>query len=244
MNLRMHSCALSPNSKNVPKSTASRHGPDKRSGHRGRGHCRLDPSQRSNNGQSTAYIEASGSWIGKLRYLGVVLYLRLTVKPMPKHHPVFGHFIALKQMFQTLPRNTTIHVVIREMSKQFPNGIFYLNLWPFNRPMVIITNPLAASQVEAAFLEKPDLVRKNMEIINGGPSLMSMHGPTWKKWRELFNPGFSAGYIGKLAPAIADEVLVFSKLLRDLVKKGKFFQLEEYTLRLTFDVITHVTLCA
>ncbi|RYP91331.1 hypothetical protein DL770_002565 [Monosporascus sp. CRB-9-2] len=138
----------------------------------------------------------------------------------------------------------TMHVVVRQMAKQFSNGIFYLNLWPFNNTLMVVANPFTASQVEAAFLDKPNTMCGTLEIINGGPSLQTMHGITWKKWRALFNPGFAAGYMTSLAPAIADEVAVFCKLLRELAGRGEILQLEEYTLRLTFDVIGRVTLDA
>ncbi|KAI1779462.1 cytochrome P450 [Hypoxylon cercidicola] len=166
---------------------------------------------------------------------------------MPKHHPIFGHFAAMRRSARLLPRNSTVHVVISQISKQFPTGIFYLNLWPFSRTILVVTNPFAASQVEAAYLDKPNGICATMDTINGGPSLMSMRGATWKTWktwRGIFNPGFAAGYIGGIAPAIADEVAVFCKQLQALAKKGEIFQLEEYTLRLTFDVITRVTLDA
>ncbi|KAI8954450.1 cytochrome P450 [Xylaria longipes] len=110
--------------------------------------------------------------------------------------------------------------------------------------MVVVANPFAAAQVEAAFLDKPSEICDTLEIINGGPSLMTMHAGTWKQWRGLFNPGFAAGYITGLAPAFAEEVAVFCTLLQDLARNGKMFQLEEYTLRLTFDVIARVTLGA
>jgi cytochrome P450 len=161
---------------------------------------------------------------------------------MPKHHLVFGHFIALKESIQELPRNAVMHVVVRRMANSFPHGVFYLNLWPFNYPIMVVANPFVASQVEAAFLDKPANICATLEIINGGPSLMTMHGSTWKKWRALFNPGFAAGYMTGLAPAIADEVAVFCKLLEDRAKQNELFTLEEHTLRLTFDVIARVTL--
>ncbi|KAI1418491.1 cytochrome P450 [Hypoxylon sp. FL1857] len=173
-----------------------------------------------------------------------VLKLQEAGVPMPTYHAIFGHFPAMKQYRQILPRNTTVHVVISQLAKQFQNGIFYLNLWPFSRTIVVVTNPFLASQVEAAFLDKPVSTCTIMDTINGGPSLMSMRGNKWKKWRGIFNPGFAAGYIIGLAPAIADEVVVFCKLLQDLSRKGEMFELEEYTLRLTFDVITRVTLDA
>lgn len=161
---------------------------------------------------------------------------------MPAYHPVFGHLIAVKEAMRNLPRNVTTHVMVQKIANQFPKGIFYLNLWPFNKTLMVVANPYTAAQVEAAFLNKPRAITDTMEVIMGGPSLMTMHGGTWKKWRALFNPGFAPSYITGLAPAIADEVAVFCQLLRDAAMQGDMFQLEEYTLRLTFDVISQVTL--
>jgi cytochrome P450 len=121
---------------------------------------------------------------------------------MPKHHPVFGHFTALKESIQAVPRNSVMHVVVRRMARAFPNGVFYINLWPFNDPLMVVRSPHVASQVENAFLDKPTNIRATIDIINGGPSLLTMYGSTWKKWRTLFNPGFAAGYMTGLAPAI------------------------------------------
>ncbi|KAI0414002.1 cytochrome P450 monooxygenase [Xylaria grammica] len=177
-------------------------------------------------------VAANRRHVRKLQAAGV---------PMPAYHPVAGHLIALKEYAQVLPKNTTLHVVIQHIAKEYPNGIFYLNLWPFNKAMVVIANPVAAAQVEAAFLDKPSAMCNTLEVINGGPSLMTMHGDTWKKWRGLLNPGFAAGYMTGLAPAIAQEVAVFCNLLSQLAKQDEMFQLEEYTLRLTFDVISRVT---
>ncbi|KAI3390831.1 hypothetical protein diail_8562 [Diaporthe ilicicola] len=128
--------------------------------------------------------------------------------PMPACHPVFGHFIALKECIQALPRNSTMHVVVQLMARQFPGGIFYLDLWPFNSTLMVVGDPFVASQVETAFLDKPEAMCSTLEVINGGPSLMTMHGASWKKWRGLFNQGFAAGYIIGLAPAMSEEVAV------------------------------------
>ena len=161
---------------------------------------------------------------------------------MPKHHPLLGHLIVLKETIQDLPRNTVMHVVVRRIAESFRGGVFYLNLWPFNAPLMVVANPFVASQVEAAFLNKPPNINATLEVINGGPSLLTMEGSTWKKWRALFNPGFAAGYITGLSPAIAEEVSTFCKLLQERAKKNEVFPLEEYTLRLTFDIIARVTL--
>lgn len=161
---------------------------------------------------------------------------------MPHHHPIFGHFLALKASIQAVPRNAVMHVVVRRMALAFPNGVFYINLWPFNAPLMVVTSPHVASQVEHAFLDKPANICATIDVISGGASLLTMRGGTWKKWRTLFSPGFAAGYMTGLAPAIADEVGVFCELLRVKAGEGALFALEEYTLRLTFDVIARVTL--
>jgi cytochrome P450 len=107
---------------------------------------------------------------------------------------------------------------------------------------VIVVNPYIASQVEAAFLDKPANICVTTEVINDRPSLLMMHGSTWKKWRALFNPGIAAGYISGLSPSIAEEVAVFCKLLQDRARNEEVFALEGHTLRLTFDVTARVTL--
>jgi cytochrome P450 len=135
-----------------------------------------------------------------------------------------------------------MHVVVRRIAESFPGGVFYLNLWPFNAPLMVVANPYVVSQVEAAFLDKPPNINSTLETINGGPSLLTMHGSTWKRWRALFNPGFATGYMTGLSPAIAEEVAVFCRLLQDRAKKEEVFPMEEYTLRLTFDIIARVTL--
>ncbi|KAK7937205.1 uncharacterized protein PG986_014073 [Apiospora aurea] len=162
-------------------------------------------------------------------------------QPMPPFHPVFGHFIAVKKAMQGLPRNVTMHVMVQRLARSFPSGIFYLNLWPFSKTLLVNANPVATAQVEAALLDKPAPMCKTMEVINGGPSLMTMHGETWKKWRALFNPGFAPAYMAGFAPSIVEEVEVLCQLLRDRAVQCKVFQLEEYTLKLTFDVISRIT---
>ncbi|KAK7957642.1 AflN/verA/monooxygenase [Apiospora saccharicola] len=170
--------------------------------------------------------------------------------PMPPWHPVLGHLLTIKQAMQGLPRDTTTHVMVRKIANSLPDsgGNFYLNLWPFSKTLLVIANPVTAAQVEAAFLDKPASMCGTMEVINGGPSLMTMHGDTWKKWRTLFNPGFAPAYMTGLAPSILDEVGVLCQLLRDHATRGKggsgggVFQLEEYTLKFTFDVISRITL--
>ncbi|OLN96574.1 P450 monooxygenase AflN 1 [Colletotrichum chlorophyti] len=109
---------------------------------------------------------------------------------------------------------------------------------------MILCDANAASQLDSFVLGKGSDIIEPLEGVTGGRSLLTMRGEEWKRWRQLFNGGFSAGYMTGLAPSIADEVAIFrQKLLgRCSLGQSSVFQLEELTLRLAFDIIGSVVL--
>lgn len=167
---------------------------------------------------------------------------------MPDFHPIFGHLLVLKKASAALPPDTIMHNVMWKIARQlFPGGIFYLHLWPFSQTLLIVADAHVASQVEGLGLGKGDNIVKPIETITGGPSLLTMEGTEWKRWRRLLSNGFSAGYLISLAPIIADEVATFRDLLIKKCRDGPdgrsaMFQMEELTVRMTFDVIGRVVL--
>lgn len=172
----------------------------------------------------------------------------LCIQPMPDVHPIFGHLPFVKRMAAALPADTIMHNVVWRIARDlFPGGAYYLHLWPFSQTLLIVADAHMATQVEGLNLGKGDNLVKPIETITGGPSLLTMEGQTWKRWRRLFSTGFSAGYLVSLAPIIADEVATFRDLL---IKKceetpggrSEVFQMEEMTVRMTFDVIGRVVL--
>lgn len=171
-----------------------------------------------------------------------------TVQPMPDTHSIFGHLSVLKKASASLPSDTIMHNVMWRIAQQyFPGGIYYLHLWPFSQTLLVVADADAASQVENLGLGKGDNIVKPIEVITGGPSLLTMEGAEWKRWRRLFSTGFSAGYLIGLAPVIADEVAVFrDHLIRKCQQspdgRSEMFQMEEMTVRMTFDVIGRVVL--
>jgi cytochrome P450 len=64
-----------------------------------------------------------------------------------------------------------------------------------------------------------------------------MEGHTWKRWRSIFNPGFSVNHIASLIPGMVDKVLVFKSILAEKAQSGELFYLEHLTLNLTIDII-------
>ena len=167
------------------------------------------------------------------------------LQAMPEFGFVMGHLLALKRHSEAMPSDTVMHNVFWDIAKGVDGGVFYVDLWPFSRPMLVITTPEAAAQAEGFNMNVGSNIAGPLDIITGGPSLISMSiGPEWRKWRKAFNPGFSASYMAGLAPAIADEVAVFRQILLGRCSKemSDVFQLEELTLKMTFDVIGSVIL--
>ncbi|KAK7740893.1 hypothetical protein SLS53_004956 [Cytospora paraplurivora] len=141
-----------------------------------------------------------------------------------------------------------MHKVMWNLAQQkFSGRIFYLHLWPFSRTLLVVADAYAASQVEDLGLGKGDNIVKPISTITGGPSLLTMEGSEWKRWRRLFSTGFCAGYLIGLAPAIADEMAVFRDLLIKKCRnapdgRSEVFPKEEMTVRVTFDFIGRVVL--
>lgn len=165
---------------------------------------------------------------------------------MPDFSLVTGHLLVIKKFAETFPANTVMHNVFWEISKQFPSGLFFIDLWPFARTTLVVTTPSAALQVDSLDLGVPDDIIPPLEGITGGPSLLTLPiGPEWKKRRQTLNPAFSNTSMMTLAPAVANQVAVFRRLLLEKCgasASAEPFQLEEMTLKLTFDVIGVVTL--
>ncbi|KAK7955875.1 uncharacterized protein PG986_005097 [Apiospora aurea] len=163
--------------------------------------------------------------------------------PMPPFSLLSGHLAAFKAVASALPLDATMHTILSKLSEAFPGGVFYLNLWPlFSGTWLVVTSPRVAIQVQALNLPKPETSHGPVDTITGGPSLTTMTGDVWKRWRTLFNPGFSPNYLLQLAPLVVKEVEVFCELLREEARKGQMFQLEDFTLRLTVDLIATVSL--
>lgn len=76
----------------------------------------------------------------------------------------------------------------------------------------------------------------------GKDDMVSSNGGLWKRWRTMFNPGFSSQHLMTLVPGIVDDVQVYVEKLNEHADKDDVFRLEEETTRLTIDVIGKVVL--
>lgn len=162
---------------------------------------------------------------------------------MPKHHALLGHLPIVHEAMSNLPDNCAVDVAMANISKKFPNGIFYLDFAPFDKPNIIVTSPDGASQIQKLTqLNKPDYVAGVVDTICGGRNLFTMSGQMGKLWRNIFHRGFSTAYMQTLAPVIARECEVLYKILDDQANSGKVVKVLEPVTKLAIDVIASIGL--
>ncbi|KAI1760407.1 putative cytochrome P450 [Hypoxylon sp. FL1150] len=149
--------------------------------------------------------------------------LRKRGVPMPKEWSwVTDHLLVLQRYVDKIPPDAAVAFAMRDLSEEYADEeIFLVDFWPVYPALFTVFGPNA--------IEK---------ICN---NLISMNGDEWKYWRSLFNPGFSTGAMLNNVPHIVDSVLVFREKLIEKIGKG-MFSLDEFTTKLTMEVILKVTL--
>ena len=124
----------------------------------------------------------------------------------------------------------------------FEYKAFLIDLWPMSNPIIMISSPEAATQVTATQnFPKSPMVVSGMVRMTGGPDLLTMHGPEWKYWRSVFNPGFSAQSMSAQIGIVVDRVEELCHILTERAG-GEPFPLSTLTSRMTADIIVKITL--
>lgn len=165
---------------------------------------------------------------------------------MPPHNIFFGHLGLVASIQRSLPSDAHGHYLPDQVRQRYPDlgSTFYLDLWPISDPMLIAMDPDMIAQFCASDRQLPKHPgsKSFMYPMTGGYELITLEGETWKFWRKLFNPGFSAAHTQDLVPTIVEEVTKFHQDLLLRAKEGKMFCFEDHTLSLAIDVIGRVAL--
>ncbi|KAF2675665.1 cytochrome P450 [Lentithecium fluviatile CBS 122367] len=160
--------------------------------------------------------------------------------PMPPHSFLFGHLRFVASILSTLPPHIHGVYIADQIRQKYPDldTAFYLDIWPMGQPHLMLIKPdLTYQLTQANQLPKFPGLRRFLTPLAGEHNLVTMEGPAWKRWRSIFNPGFSASHISSLVPGMVDKVEVFKKKLTKLARTGELFHLEEMILNLTIDII-------
>ncbi len=66
---------------------------------------------------------------------------------MPSWNLLTGNLQKVAEIFTTLPPAVHSCYLMRALSKDFPNGAFYFDIWPMTEPLLVVTDPAMANQV-------------------------------------------------------------------------------------------------
>lgn len=166
--------------------------------------------------------------------------------PMPEGWSWFtGHLLTLQKYVENLPPDANVNLAMAELAREHSDTeIFLMDFWPVYPPLLMVYDPDAAVQVTTTYnLPKTSMHLQFMKPITGGPNLISMSDQEWKVWRSRFNPGFSTAAMMDSVPHIIKSVQIFQEKLRKASKEG-ILCLDDFTTRLTMDVIMKLTLDA
>lgn len=163
---------------------------------------------------------------------------------MPKEWSwITGHLLVLQKYVDGIPPDAAVVFAMRDLAQEFADTeVFLMDFWPVYPPLFTVFGPEPISQVCSKYnLPKTVTASNFLKPIAGGPSILSMNGDEWKYWRSLFNPGFATGAMLNNVPHIVDSTLVFREKLIEMIGEG-MFSLDEFTTRLTTEIILKVTL--
>lgn len=144
----------------------------------------------------------------------------------------------------SLPNKCHPHSLIHYLRIKYDlPPIFYMDTWPFGYPMCAIADPDVAYQVTVQnSLPKHAAISDAIWPLTGMKNLVSMNGPEHKRWRAIFNPGFSNSHLMSLVDGIVDDSLLFMKILEKHADAKDIFSLEEVATKVTVDIIGRVVL--
>ena len=164
---------------------------------------------------------------------------------MPPWNPVLGHLMTLPRLLNQLPKGAQQSYCFGILSHEFPesDNLFYIDLWPFSHPILLVSTPNLAYQVcQEHDLPKPDSLLPFFEPITGGLGLFMMNGEEHKNSRALFAPGFSSNAISDNTTNIVEQAEIFVGILRQHARKKDMFSLDDAACWYMMDVIGIVTL--
>lgn len=164
---------------------------------------------------------------------------------MTPYNPFFGSLLVTKDRVATLPYDASPLYIPHHIRRPHLDlgSIFYLDNWPYVPPILIVASPFTAYQVtQEHSLPKFSSLRRFLQPIAGEFDLVTMEGWMWKKWRGIFNPGFSAAHLMSFVPDIVVEVGVFCAILREKMEEKTTFPMKQLTDNLTMDIIGRMVL--
>lgn len=164
---------------------------------------------------------------------------------MPPHNFLLGHLPVVACLLSQLPSDAHPFYIPDQVRRNYPDlgQNYYLDLWPFAPPMLVLASPYTINQInQEHVLHKYPQLHAFIRPLTDNLDILSMEGQIWKKWRAVFNPGFSAAHLMTLVPEIVKETEKFCQILKEHAGNRDIFQMKALTDNLTMDVIGRVAM--
>ncbi|KAK1466637.1 hypothetical protein CCUS01_07247 [Colletotrichum cuscutae] len=156
------------------------------------------------------------------------------------HSFIFGHLLLVGKLMAKQPPGLNGQVLPLLLLREYPDlckkGLVYVDTWPIGPPMIAVFHPKVADQfTQERSLPKHSMMKEEFHPLTGCDDLVNMEGQTWKTWRAVLNPGFSARNILSLVPAMVEEALLLKKSFEPLADSGATVALENGVMKATVD---------
>ncbi|KAL1618565.1 hypothetical protein SLS56_010493 [Neofusicoccum ribis] len=168
------------------------------------------------------------------------LLLAIVATPQPPGHElIWGHCKLMGELTQKLPARAHPQIYGEILHQDNNLGkAFYVDLWPFSDPMLIIRDPELADQVAVKpSMQKAPMLKTAVRPYIGVNNLVVQEGDEWKKWRNAFNSAFSAAALQRHVPELLEECQKFCRRLDTHARDERCFEMEPALSDLTIDII-------
>lgn len=130
------------------------------------------------------------------------------------------------------------YFIMLEYPELAEQGACFIDIWPFQSPIMATYHPdLAAQFTTVTSLPKHEIFDTEFLPFTGRKDLVTSEGEYWKKWRSVFNPGFSHSNITALVPRFIQETVPWISILDEAAQNGLPIRLETSVMRMTCDLI-------
>ncbi|KAF2662799.1 cytochrome P450 3A30 [Lophiostoma macrostomum CBS 122681] len=160
--------------------------------------------------------------------------------PMPPHDFLWGHLKLLGELTAMFPLSVHHQNLVTTMKHKYKlPGVFYLDLWPLGPSQVVVTDPDVALHMTAVknHPKHPDEAYY-IDPVGGKGNIVASNGPLWKHLHQMLAPAFAISRVRSTMGMVAEDVMTFHSIIKDLATSGKTFSMEELTNNLSFMVIT------
>lgn len=165
-------------------------------------------------------------------------------QPKPPFSYLWGNLPAIGETLGSLPENCHPHMLTHYLRVKYNlPPVFYIDTWPFGYPICSISDPDVAYQVTVQnSLPKHRAITDRIWSLTGMKNLVTMDGAEHKRWRAMFNPGFSNTHLMSLVDGIVDDAVLFTDILAKHAETKNIFSLETAATNVTVDIIGRVIL--